>query len=90
MQYAISAGAKEPGTRVVSMPSMEVFERQSSEYKEDVLPKSCRNRIAIEAGISAMWYKYADKVVGTDDFGFSADTPELFEAFGINEKSLLG
>lgn len=90
LQYAISAGAKEPGTRVVSMPSMEVFERQSSEYKEDVLPKSCRNRIAIEAGISAMWYKYADKVVGTDDFGFSADTPELFEAFGINEKSLLG
>ncbi len=90
LQYAISAGAKEPGTRVVSMPSMEAFERQSSEYKEDVLPKSCRNRIAIEAGISAMWYKYADKVVGTDDFGFSADTPELFEAFGINEKSLLG
>ena len=90
LQYALSAGAKEPGTRVVSMPSMEVFERQNDEYKEQVLPKSCKNRIAIEAGITAMWYKYADKVVGTDDFGFSADTPELFEAFGINEKSLLG
>ena len=37
-----------------------------------------------------MWYKYADKVIGTDDFGFSADGPELFEAFGINAKSLLG
>ena len=89
LQYALKAGAQEENTRVVSMPSMEVFDRQSDSYKEEVLPSSCQNRIAIEAGISQMWYKYASKVVATDDFGFSADAPYLFEAFGINEKSLL-
>lgn len=90
LQLALKAGEKEPATRVVSMPCMEAFERQSAEYKEEVLPECCKNRIAIEAGITGLWYKYADRVVGTDDFGFSADTPELFEAFGINEESVLG
>lgn len=90
LQYAMQAGKIEPDTRVVSMPCMELFERQSAEYKDEVLPADCRNRIAIEAGVTGMWYKYAKKVVGTDDFGFSADTPELFEAFKINTQSLLG
>ena len=72
------------------MPCMELFERQDTQYKEEVLPPDCKNRIAIEAGVTGMWYKYASKVIGTDDFGFSADGPELFEAFGINAKSLLG
>ena len=90
LQYAVEAGKIEPQTRVVSMPCMELFERQDAQYKEEVLPPDCKNRIAIEAGVTGMWYKYADKVIGTDDFGFSADGPELFEAFGINTKSLLG
>ncbi len=90
LQWAMKAGEKEPNTRVVSMPSMEVFDRQSDSYKDEVLPQSCKNRIAIEAGISQMWYKYASKVVATDDFGFSADAPYLFDAFKINEESLLG
>lgn len=89
LQYAMSAGKIEPQTRVVSMPCMELFERQSAEYKEEILPSDCQNRIAIEAGVTGMWYKYAKKVIGTDDFGFSADTPELFAAFGINTQSLL-
>lgn len=89
LQYALKAGAQEENTRVVSMPSMEVFDRQADSYKEEVLPSSCQNRIAIEAGISQMWYKYASKVVATDDFGFSADAPYLFEAFNISEKALL-
>ena len=90
LQWAMKAGIAEDGTRVVSMPSMEIFERQSDTYKNEVLPATCTNRIAIEAGISQPWYKYAAKVVGTDDFGFSADAPYLFEAFGISEKPLLG
>lgn len=90
VQWAMKAGEMEATTRVVSMPSMEIFERQSAEYKEEVLPSSCTNRIAIEAGVSLPWYKYAKKVVATDDFGFSADAPYLFEAFNIGEKPLLG
>ena len=90
LQWALKAGESEPSTRVVSMPSMELFERQEEEYREGVLPSSCKNRIAIEAGISQPWYKYAAKVVGTDDFGFSADAASLFEAFNIGEKPLLG
>ena len=90
VQWAMKAGEMEAATRVVSMPSMEIFERQSAEYKEEVLPSSCTNRIAIEAGVSLPWYKYAKKVVATDDFGFSADAPYLFEAFNIGEKPLLG
>lgn len=85
----MKAGVAENGTRVVSMPSMEIFERQSDAYKNEVRPRP-QNRIAIEAGIRSRWYKYAAKVVGTDDFGFSADAPYLFEAFGISEKPLLG
>lgn len=90
VQWAMKAGEIEATTRVVSMPSMEIFERQSAEYREEVLPSSCQNRIAIEAGVSLPWYKYAKKVVATDDFGFSADAPYLFEAFNIGEKPLLG
>ncbi len=90
LQWAMKAGEQEPNTRVVSMPSMEVFDRQCDCYKEEILPQSCTNRVAIEAGISQMWYKYATKVVATDDFGFSADAPFLFDAFNINEKALLG
>ena len=85
---ALRAAHDEPATRVVSMPSMEVFERQSAEYREKILPQSCRNRIAIEAGVSRTWGKYASKTVSTDDFGFSADAPYLYEAFGINEQAL--
>ena len=72
------------------MPCMELFERQDAEYKDEVLPPDCQNRIAIEAGVTGLWHKYAKKAVGTDDFGFSADGPELFESFGINAQSLLG
>ncbi len=90
LQWAMKAGEQEANTRVVSMPSMEVFDRQCESYKKEILPEECKNRIAIEAGISPMWYKYATKVVATDDFGFSADAPYLFEAFNISEKPLLG
>merc|ERR1712127_1118477 len=58
VQHALAAAKDMPGARVVSMPCMELYERQSAEYKETVLPAACTKRIAIEAGVSAMWYKY--------------------------------
>ena len=88
LQIALRAAADEPNTRVVSMPCMELFERQSAEYKEEVLPSTCDNRIAIEAGVTAIWYKYAKRVVGADDFGYSGETDQLFESFGVNEAAL--
>jgi len=72
VQHALKAAADMPGARVVSMPCMSAFERQSDEYKESVLPSSCTKRIAMEAGVSGLWYKYASKVVGVDRFAFSA------------------
>lgn len=76
------------GTRVVSMPCMEEFERQSKEYQEEVLPKACTNRTAVEAGVQLPWGKYAAKFVGTNDFGFSADGPELYKAFGLTPENV--
>merc|ERR1711939_556276 len=72
VEPALKAGAEIPGARVVSMPCMEAFERQEESYKESVLPSSCTKRIAMEAGVTGLWYKYASKVVGVDKFGFSA------------------
>merc|ERR1712127_407055 len=66
VQHALKAAADLPGARVVSMPCMSLYERQSDEYKESVLPSSCTKRIAMEAGVTDLWYKYASKVVGVD------------------------
>jgi transketolase len=93
LQWAMDA-AKElgAGVRVVSMPCFERFDRQGDAYKEMVLPSSCTKRLAIEAGVSGLWYKYvglAGKVIGTDKFGFSAPGDIVMNAFGINTKNLL-
>ncbi|MDL2274156.1 transketolase [Oscillospiraceae bacterium OttesenSCG-928-G22] len=72
--------------RVVSMPSMELFEAQPDAYRESVLPSSVRARVAVEAGASASWYRYTGldgAVVGLDRFGASAPAAELFEHFGF-------
>ena len=87
VQLAVKAAQKQPDVRVVSMPCMEIFDAQPQSYKDEVLPK-CSEVVAVEAGISQPWYKYADRVVATDDFGFSADAPYLFDAFNINESAL--
>ena len=72
--------------RVVSMPCTEVFDKQSAEYKESVLPKSVTARMAIEAGVSDFWYKYVGLdgvILGLDSFGESAPAGELFKLFGF-------
>ncbi|MBU3209508.1 transketolase [Clostridium algidicarnis] len=72
--------------RVVSVPSFELFEAQSSEYKESVLPRSVRSRIAVEAATSFGWHKYVGldgDVISIDHFGASGKAEVLFETFGF-------
>ena len=88
VEHALKAGADLPGARVVSMPCMELFERQSDEYKEQVLPSSCTKRIAMEAGVTGLWYKYASKVVGVDRFGFSAPGDIVMKELGMSAENL--
>lgn len=78
--------------RVVSLPSTEVFERQSSEYKESVLPSSIRSRVAVEAAHVDFWHKYVGldgKVVGMNSFGESAPAGELFKLFNITTEAVV-
>jgi len=93
LQHALEA-AKElgDGVRVVSMPCMERFERESEKYREEVLPKSCRKRVAIEAGIREIWYQYVGldgKVVGLYQFGLSAPGAEVMKERGIDAKHVV-
>lgn len=77
--------------RVVSMPCMELFDKQPDEYKESVLPSSVRARVAVEAASSMSWYKYVglDGVcVCLDRFGASAPAPVLFEKFGFTAENV--
>jgi transketolase len=72
--------------RVVSMPSSDVFDRQDAAYRQAVLPKACRKRVAIEAGVSDFWRKYVGldgDVVGIDTFGASAPIEALMPHFGF-------
>ena len=83
MQAAAQLGDK---VRVVSMPSTDVFDRQDAAYREAVLPKACRKRVAIEAGVSDFWRKYVGldgAVVGIDSFGASAPIEALLPRFGF-------
>jgi transketolase len=74
--------------RVVSMPSVDAFEAQDAAYKSTVLPKGVPT-VAVEAGVTMGWYKYADVVVGLDRFGESAPAPELFKEFGFTVENVV-
>jgi transketolase len=72
--------------RVVSMPCANLFDRQPQDYRDSVLPPSCRKRVAVEAGITDYWRKYVGldgAVVGIDRFGASAPAEALFKYFGF-------
>ena len=78
--------------RVVSMPSMEIFEMQSEEYKEKILPSSVEKRISVEALSSFGWGKYVGlkgASLSMDSFGASAPAKELFNHFGFTVENLL-
>lgn len=74
------------GVRVVSMPCLERFDRQSPDYKESVLPASCKRRVSIEAGVSGLWWKYVGdqgQVLGIDRFGISAPGNTVMKELGM-------
>ncbi len=78
--------------RVVSLPSTNLFDRQSAEWRESVLPPSCRKRVAIEAGVTDFWRKYVGfdgAVIGIDSFGASAPADQLYAHFGITVEAVV-
>ncbi len=78
--------------RVVSMPSTDVFDAQSADYRQQVLPLEVTNRLAIEAAIADYWYKYVGldgRIVGMTTFGESAPAGELFREFGFTVENVL-
>ena len=80
-----------PNIRVVSMPCMELFEKQTQKYRDSVLPPKCRARVAVEAGCSAPWGKYVGLDGGyvcMDTFGASAPAEKLFEIYGFTPENV--
>jgi len=78
--------------RVVSMPCWELFEKQSQEYKDSVIPPDVKARVGIEAGVEQGWHKYlGDKgiFVGLSTFGASAPAKVCFEKFGITAENVI-
>jgi transketolase len=75
--------------RVVSMPSVDAFEAQDADYRESVLPAAVTARVAVEAGVTDGWYKYARKVVGINHFGESAPADQLFKEFGFTVENVV-
>lgn len=95
VQLAVGAQEKlaEEGifVRVVSMPSTNVFDRQSGAYKDSVLPNGIK-RLAIEAGVTDYWRKYVGlegSVIGIDTFGESAPSADLFQHFGFTVENVV-
>jgi transketolase len=84
---ALSAEGK--AVRVVSMPSVELFDAQDASYQETVLPAAITNRVAIEAGVPDGWYRFARKVVGIRRFGESAPAKQLFQEFGFTVENVV-
>lgn len=77
--------------RVVSMPCTERFDNQDEAYKESVLPKQVRNRLAVEASIEGFWQRYTGldgKVIGMSSFGESAPASVLFKYFGFTKENV--
>lgn len=93
LELAVDAAADlGDGVRVVSMPCFERFDRQMDEYREEVLPAACTHRVAIEAGVSGLWYKYVGshgRVIGIDRFGFSAPGSIVMKELGISREHLV-
>jgi transketolase len=93
LQHAmVAAAALGEGVRVVSMPCFERFDRQSPEYRQSVLPQACTRRLAIEAGVSGLWWKYvgtAGKVLGIDRFGISAPAELVMQELGMTPQHVV-
>ena len=92
MAAATELEGKGRKVRVVSIPATDVFDAQSSEYKESVLPAAVTRRVAVEAGIADYWYKYVGlngKIIGMNTFGESAPAELLFKEFGFTVENVV-
>ena len=92
MQAADKLEADGVPTRVVSMPSHELFEQQSADYKAQVLPATVTNRVAIEAGVSFGWDRYVGDngtIIAIDRFGASAPAGEIYQHLGITAEAVV-
>ena len=93
LQLALAAAEElGAGVRVVSMPSMEAFARQSKSYQEEVLPSSCAKRVSIEAGVTISWGRYVGltgKALGTDRFGLSAPGDIALKECGMTKEAVV-
>ena len=93
LQHALAAADDlGDGVRVVSMPCFELFDLQNAAYRKSVLPPSCTRRIAIEAGVTGLWWKYVGtqgKVLGIDRFGISAPGDTVMRELGITKDHII-
>ena len=76
-------------TRVVSFPSWELFEKQDEAYRESVLPNGIQARLAVEAGATLGWERYAKSIIGLDHYGASAPYKVIFEKFGFTVENVI-
>ncbi|MDK7754802.1 MAG: transketolase [Peptoniphilus harei] len=91
VSLALEAAEGLKGVRVVSMPSMEMFDAQSSDYKEEILPSNITKRISLEALSSFGWHKYIGikgMAISIDTFGASGKGSEVFERFGFTKENI--
>lgn len=89
IEVAKELNANGESVRVVSMPSMYLFELQDKKYKEKVLPSNITKRLAIEMGHTMPWYKYASNVYGIDTFGISSPISHIHDHFGFTKNNLV-
>ena len=87
-----AVAAKGRKVRLVSMPSTNTFDAQDDAYKQSVLPPSVTRRVAVEAGVTAQWWRYVGlqgQIVGIDHFGASAPAKDLFKAYGFTAEHVV-
>ncbi len=89
LEAAKQLSADGHGVRVVSFPSWELFEVQDEAYRESVLPKNITARLAVEAGATLGWERYASSVLGIDHYGASAPYKVIFERFGFTVENVV-
>lgn len=96
LQLAVDAqeklAAEGVKARVVSMPCWDLFEEQSAEYKESVLPSAVRARVAVEAGIPIGWERYVGlegRIMGQNQFGASGPAKDVFKHFGFTVENVV-
>jgi transketolase len=76
---------------VVSMPNPDLFLRQDDAYRDSVLPRGIRARVAVEAGVTSCWSRFVGdygRLIGVDHFGASAPAGELFEQYGLTVEAV--